>query len=197
MAPEEVFWQASKALSSLSIGVDVSLISHATGNVLHHKVVKLKVMEPISEQSAFTDFLTANEVDIENAGFSDNIDESPHQLGMSGVEDDGDFPEIRVFLYEGQVPWHLQRLDTDDTLNLKVECSTGEEIFFKCKMDTRMEKLMSAFCSRQQVQMRNTRWTFDGASINPRQTPADLGMEDGDIIDVEIVPGGELQIVGV
>ena len=36
-------------------------------------------------------------------------------------------------------------------LNLKVVTQDGNEIFFKCKMTTPLQKLMTAFCNRQGV----------------------------------------------
>ena len=38
-----------------------------------------------------------------------------------------------------------------DQLNLKVVTQDGNEIFFKCKMTTPLQKLMNAFCNRQGV----------------------------------------------
>ena len=58
------------------------------------------------------------------------------------------------------------------------------EIFFKCKPHTKMEKLMGAYANRQGVQLRAIRFLFDGERIREDQTPQDIGLEDGDSIDV-------------
>ena len=55
--------------------------------------------------------------------------------------------------------------------------------FRRCKKTTALSKLMNAFCQRQGVNLNAVRFLFDGERIAPHQTPADLGMEDGDVID--------------
>jgi small ubiquitin-related modifier len=57
-------------------------------------------------------------------------------------------------------------------------------VFFKCKPDTKLEKLMRAFCQRQGVAMESVRFLFDGNRIRENQTPNELEMEDGDSIRV-------------
>ena len=68
-------------------------------------------------------------------------------------------------------------------MNIKVVAQDGTEIFFKCKPHTQMKKLMDAYANRQGVQLRAVRFLFDGERINDTQTPAELGLEDGDSID--------------
>jgi len=75
-------------------------------------------------------------------------------------------------------------------LNLKVVTQDGNEIFFKCKTTTPLQKLMTAFCNRNGVAMNSVRFLFDGNRVNANQTPADLEMEDGDVIDVMVEQQG-------
>jgi len=77
-----------------------------------------------------------------------------------------------------------------DQLSLKVVTQDGNEIFFKCKMTTPLQKLMTAFCNRQGVGNQSVRFLFDGQRINPSQTPQELEMEDGDVIDVMVEQQG-------
>ena len=77
-----------------------------------------------------------------------------------------------------------------DTINLKVVAQDGNEIFFKCKMKTQLNKLMKAFCSRNGVAQNSVRFLFDGNRINGSQTPQELDMEDGDVIDVMVEQQG-------
>lgn len=81
--------------------------------------------------------------------------------------------------------------DTTDAINLKVVTQDGNEIYFKCKMTTPLNKLMSAFCQRQGVTMASVRFLFDGHRLSPNQTPKDVDMEDGDVIDVMVEQQGE------
>ena len=78
-----------------------------------------------------------------------------------------------------------------DHLNLKVVTQDGNEIFFKCKAQTALNKLMNAFCQRQGVNLNAVRFIFDGSRINSSQTPEDLEMEDGDVIDVMMEQAGD------
>ena len=75
-------------------------------------------------------------------------------------------------------------------LNLKVVTQDGSEIFFECKQTTPLQKLMNAFCQRQGVNSASVRFLFDGQRLNPQQTPQELEMEDGDVIDVMVEQQG-------
>ena len=75
-----------------------------------------------------------------------------------------------------------------DQLNLKVVTQDGNEIFFKCKMTTPLQKLMNAFCYRSGAGRHSVRFLFDGERMEPTDTPLTLGMEDGDVVDVALNP---------
>jgi len=66
--------------------------------------------------------------------------------------------------------------------------STNSVLWFclQCKMTTQLSKLMNAFCQRQGVQMNSVRFLFDGQRLTETQTPQQLDMEDGDVIDVMV-----------
>ena len=46
---------------------------------------------------------------------------------------------------------------------------------------------MEAYCARRSVQMDQTRFLFYGIECHETQTPAELDMEDGDVIDCVVV----------
>ncbi|PVH21640.1 ubiquitin-like protein SMT3 [Candidozyma haemuli] len=72
---------------------------------------------------------------------------------------------------------------TDSThINLKVSDGTAE-IFFKIKKTTPMKRLMEAFCKRQGKSMESLRFLIDGTRVSPDNTPEDLDLEDGDVIE--------------
>ncbi|CEL93224.1 unnamed protein product [Vitrella brassicaformis CCMP3155] len=77
-------------------------------------------------------------------------------------------------------------------LNLKVKSPDGQEVFFKIKRSTKLEKLMNAYCNRLGQSQEGVRFLFDGERVHPHQTPEELGLEDGDVIDamVQQVGGG-------
>ena len=71
-----------------------------------------------------------------------------------------------------------------DQINLKVVTQDDNEIYFKCKQTTPLQKLMHAFCNRQGVSTNSVVFCFNGNRINETQTPQQLDMEDGDRIHV-------------
>lgn len=55
-------------------------------------------------------------------------------------------------------------------LNIKVT-DNNNEVFFKIKRTTQLSKLMNAFCDRQGKQIATVRFLFDGARVNPSDSP--------------------------
>ncbi|CAD8150318.1 unnamed protein product [Paramecium pentaurelia] len=67
---------------------------------------------------------------------------------------------------------------------LKLSLRMERKCFLKQKK--RHKKLMDAYCSRQNINIQNVRFLFDGERILETQTPVDIGMKTGDEIDVVI-----------
>ncbi|KAL6920158.1 hypothetical protein ACHAPO_000982 [Fusarium lateritium] len=78
-------------------------------------------------------------------------------------------------------------------LNIKVT-DNNNEVFFKIKRTTKLEKLMTAFCERQGKTTSSVRFLFDGTRVQPTDTPDALEMQDGDTLEVhqEQVGGSSL-----
>ena len=74
---------------------------------------------------------------------------------------------------------------------VKVVTQDGNEVHFKTKMNTPMQKLMHAFCTRQGVSTNSVRFLFDGNRLNETQTPLRLGFENNEIIDVMVEQQGD------
>lgn len=55
-------------------------------------------------------------------------------------------------------------------LNIKVT-DNNNEVFFKIKRSTKLEKLMNAFCERQGKTMTSVRFLFEGQRVQPTDTP--------------------------
>ncbi|KAH6660233.1 ubiquitin-related domain-containing protein [Truncatella angustata] len=68
-------------------------------------------------------------------------------------------------------------------LNIKVT-DNNNEVFFKIKRSTKLEKLMNAFCERQGKSMTSVRFLFEGQRVQPTDTPDSLEMADGDSLEV-------------
>jgi len=59
----------------------------------------------------------------------------------------------------------------------------GEEVLFKIKKTTKMEKVFNAYASKKGVAANSLRFLLDGDRIRGDQTPNDLDLEDGDQVD--------------
>jgi len=68
-------------------------------------------------------------------------------------------------------------------LNINVT-DNNNEVFFKIKRSTKLEKLMSAFCDRQGKSLQSVRFLFEGQRVQPGDTPDTLEMADGDTLEV-------------
>lgn len=55
-------------------------------------------------------------------------------------------------------------------LNIKVT-DNNNEVFFKIKRSTKLEKLMTAFCERQGKSLNSVRFLFEGSRVQPADTP--------------------------
>ena len=69
-----------------------------------------------------------------------------------------------------------------ETITLKVVCEDGDEVFFKIDPDTRLRRLMRAFCQRQGVRREQVRFLFDDKPLRDEETALDLEMVDQDAI---------------
>jgi hypothetical protein len=95
-------------------------------------------------------------------------------------------------------------------LNIKVT-DNNNEVFFKIKRSTKLDKLMRAFCERQGKDRGTVRFLFDGVKVNDGDTPENvrqaaglltssvanedqLDMSDGDTLEVhqEQIGGGDI-----
>ena len=59
---------------------------------------------------------------------------------------------------------------TSEHLNIKVT-DNNNEVFFKIKRSTKLEKLMTAFCERQGKSLSSVRFLFEGQRVQPQDTP--------------------------
>lgn len=55
-------------------------------------------------------------------------------------------------------------------INIKVT-DNNNEVFFKIKRSTKLEKLMTAFCERQGKPRTQCRFLFDGSRVQSNDTP--------------------------
>lgn len=60
-------------------------------------------------------------------------------------------------------------------LNIKVT-DNNNEVFFKIKRTTQLSKLMNAFCERQGKTLATVRFLFDGARVQPGDSPESVSL---------------------
>lgn len=58
----------------------------------------------------------------------------------------------------------------NEHLNIKVT-DGNNEVFFKIKRSTKLEKLMKAFCERQGKDLKSARFLFEGTKVQGDDTP--------------------------
>ena len=96
----------------------------------------------------------------------------------------GDETPIDLSMENGAVIVTSGNVDPDTAMRIKVVTPDGNEVFFKMRMTTPLQRVITAFCNRQGVAADSLRFKHDGEEFSPNETPADLGMEDGDTIYV-------------
>ncbi|KAI0710692.1 ubiquitin-related domain-containing protein [Earliella scabrosa] len=69
---------------------------------------------------------------------------------------------------------------------MQVVTQTNEEVFFKIKRNTKLSKLQGAYANKVGKDVSSIRFLYDGERISDDDTPASLGMEDNDTIDVMV-----------
>ncbi|KAH0791502.1 putative small ubiquitin-related modifier [Histomonas meleagridis] len=76
-----------------------------------------------------------------------------------------------------------QDSSTQETVNLTIKDPQGEEIYFRVKKRAKMGRLFNVYCKRTGIDPTTMRFFHQGERINEEQTPDDLNLKDGDVID--------------
>jgi hypothetical protein len=63
--------------------------------------------------------------------------------------------------------------------------SSGGKQKFKVKSDTKFGSVFDAFCQSSGRERSSVTFSFDGDTVHPDTTPAQLDMDDDDVIDVK------------
>ncbi|CAL4953622.1 unnamed protein product [Urochloa decumbens] len=72
-----------------------------------------------------------------------------------------------------------------DLINIKVQSQTSAEVFFRIKRNVRLRRLMDMYCGKHSLDPKAVKFLGpDGRHIRGEQTPDEVGLEDGDAIDV-------------
>jgi small ubiquitin-related modifier len=79
-----------------------------------------------------------------------------------------------------------RKLEAERPINIKVSNQQGHELHFKLRRSTRLANVFDAYAQKMGLSGRILTFLFDGTRTNPAATAGDLGMEDGDCMDVTI-----------
>lgn len=79
---------------------------------------------------------------------------------------------------------------SSEHIQVKVRSPDGNEVFFKIKRKTKLEKLMSVYCTRLGQSMDAVRFLYDGDRVHGDNTPEQMNIEDGDVIDAMVQQTG-------
>lgn len=74
-----------------------------------------------------------------------------------------------------------------DRLTIRVMAPDQSDLQFKLRRTMPFKKLMAAFCSQKKLDPDAVRFMFDGSPVQENQTPEDLEMEDGDVLDAMLM----------
>lgn len=81
----------------------------------------------------------------------------------------------------------------DNTINVRVVNSDGNEIYFRIKRTTPFRRLFSTYHTKVGSPAGSFRFFFDGRRLEEDQTPAELEMNDQDLIDALVTQTGGCQ----
>ncbi|GAX73746.1 hypothetical protein CEUSTIGMA_g12692.t1 [Chlamydomonas eustigma] len=73
-----------------------------------------------------------------------------------------------------------------ETINIIVRDQSGGEVHFKVKPHTKFTKVFDAYCSKKAIVKDSIKFLFDGQRIGSDQSPRELDMSDGDMVDAVI-----------
>mmetsp|Transcript_24293 Transcript_24293/g.58634 ORF Transcript_24293/g.58634 Transcript_24293/m.58634 type:complete len:86 (-) Transcript_24293:151-408(-) len=80
--------------------------------------------------------------------------------------------------------------ETKSAMVITVRNSEGDETKFKIVGHTKFKKIFNHYGKSKGVEAKSLKFVFDGERVHPEQTPKELKMEDGDVIDVFIEQEG-------
>lgn len=68
---------------------------------------------------------------------------------------------------------------------------SGGEVHFKVKRSTKMANVFKAYCDKTAVELHSMKFLFGGTRVDLFETPAQMKIEDGDVVDAIIEQTGD------
>jgi small ubiquitin-related modifier len=80
--------------------------------------------------------------------------------------------------------------ELDEIITIRFRDLAGDEMFFKIRKSTKLEKAISAYAQRRRLSLDALKFLHHGRRIGSVCTPRSLGMEVDDQVDVMLVEAG-------
>lgn len=72
----------------------------------------------------------------------------------------------------------------DQKISFNIVNNLGSSVAFRVKLSTEFNKVMSAYCTRNGIEFGSIKFLFDGNQLRPDQTIRQIGLSEGDVVDV-------------
>ncbi|KAH8738723.1 hypothetical protein FG386_000514 [Cryptosporidium ryanae] len=76
--------------------------------------------------------------------------------------------------------------DENQYVTVKVRSPDGEQILYRIKKKTKLQKLMNSYCQRTGQNESSIRFLFEGERLRPEMTAEEAELQEGDLIDAMI-----------
>lgn len=77
-----------------------------------------------------------------------------------------------------------------EKIKITVTAQTGGDVVFAIKPTTTFNKMFDAYCGRMGVRLCSVRFLYNGERLLPTNTPKELDMHDGDVVDAVLQQTG-------
>ena len=68
-------------------------------------------------------------------------------------------------------------------VTVTVVATDGQQLTFLLNTESTLERMMGMYAKKKAADLGSIVFLFDGSRVLPHQTPAELDMENGDVID--------------
>ncbi|WJZ87651.1 hypothetical protein VitviT2T_007018 [Vitis vinifera] len=82
-----------------------------------------------------------------------------------------------------KMPQPAKRPLDQSTIEVKVKSQDGRQLYFRINRSTPLQRLLVAYCQQINIDYKTMQFVYNGNRVTAKQTPEQLGMEDGDEID--------------
>ncbi|KAK6588645.1 hypothetical protein RS030_3416 [Cryptosporidium xiaoi] len=76
--------------------------------------------------------------------------------------------------------------DENQYVTVKVRSPDGEQVLYRIKKKTKLQKLMNSYCQRTGQNENSIRFLFEGERLRPEMTAEEAELQEGDLIDAMI-----------